>query len=65
MIDDNQPPLGPDEPYRILSPSRVLLSPMAQEMAATQGMTNVQLARHLLEQHRQREAGLLQAEGCT
>jgi hypothetical protein len=58
-------PLGPDEPFRILGPDHILMSPAALQMGALNGMDAQMLARHLLEQHRQREAGLLQQEGCT
>jgi hypothetical protein len=52
-------------PFTIHSPTKITLSREACDMAALFGMTKTQLAKHLLEQHRQREAGLIQKDGCT
>jgi hypothetical protein len=52
-----------EQPYRIESPTRITLSPMAKSWAREFGMTNVQMAKHLLAQHKLQEAGLMQRNG--
>ena len=52
-----------DKPYTIESPTRVRLSPLARELAKMHSMSEVEMARHLLQQHRQRQAGLAQKDG--
>jgi hypothetical protein len=49
--------------YEILSQGRIRLSPAALEWAAEFGMTESEMARHLIEQDRLRKAGLIQREG--
>jgi hypothetical protein len=51
-----------DAPY-VISGSKVRLSPLAQELARQNGMSLVDMAKHLLAQHQQREAGLTQRDG--
>jgi hypothetical protein len=52
-----------EQPYVIHSATRITLSPMAREMAKMHGMTEVQLARHLLDQDRLRREGETQRVG--
>jgi hypothetical protein len=52
-----------DAPYVVHSPTKIRLSPLAIELAKQQGMSLTQMAKHLLQQHRQREAGLTQKQG--
>jgi hypothetical protein len=52
-----------EKPYIVESPTQVRLMPLAREMAKMHGMTEEQLARHLLAQHKLRESGLIQKEG--
>ena len=51
------------EPYVIESPTRVRLGPVAKHWAQEHGMTLVQMARHILEQEKLRQAGLVQRQG--
>lgn len=52
-----------EKPYTVHSDSKITLSPMAREMAKMHGMTEAELARHLLNQHKLQAAGLVQREG--
>jgi hypothetical protein len=52
-----------DLPYVIESPTRVRLKPIARELAKEHGMTDEQMARHILQQERLRAAGLTQRDG--
>jgi hypothetical protein len=52
-----------DAPYVVLSPTKIRLTPLAQEMARQNGLSLVDMAKHLLAQHQQREAGLTQKQG--
>ena len=52
-----------DQPYTVHSPTKITLSPTAREMARMHGMSEIQMAKHLLQQHGQREAGLTQQQG--
>jgi hypothetical protein len=52
-----------DRPYVIHSATKITLNPTAREMARMHGMSETELARHLLDQHAQREAGLTQQVG--
>jgi hypothetical protein len=56
-MNDDRPP------FKIHSPTHITLSPTAREMAKMHGMSEEDLARHLLDQHAQREAGLTQQVG--
>ncbi len=56
-------PAMSDDVYEVLGPRKIRLSPTAREMAKMHNMTETQLARHLVEQHRLREAGQIQKEG--
>lgn len=59
-------PLQPGEPFRFLEPGRIVISREALDMAAmTSGMNAIQLARHLLQQHRLRRDNLIQPEGVN
>ena len=57
MIDDN------DKHFTIHSDSRVTLSPAARELCKLHGMTEEQMAQHLLNQHRLEQAGQIQKPG--
>jgi hypothetical protein len=52
-----------EKPYRIESPTRVRLGPLAREMARMHGMTERELAQHLLQQHRLQQGGVVQKDG--
>jgi hypothetical protein len=52
-----------EKPYVIESPTRIRLMPEARELAKLNGMTEEQMARHLLKQHALQQAGLVQKEG--
>jgi hypothetical protein len=52
-----------DTPYRVLSPTKITLGPTARGMAKMHGMSEEDLARHLLEQERLRQAGETQQVG--
>jgi hypothetical protein len=52
-----------DKPFVIESPTRIRLMPEARAMAKMHGLSEVQLARHLLACAQQREAGQTQREG--
>ena len=52
-----------DRPFVIESPTKIQLRPIAREWAKNFGMSEEQMAKHLLNQHRQREAGETQREG--
>jgi 2,4-dienoyl-CoA reductase-like NADH-dependent reductase (Old Yellow Enzyme family) len=55
--------MADEPPYVVESPTRIRLSPLAQEMAKQNGMSLTEMAKHLLKQHAQREAGTAQREG--
>jgi hypothetical protein len=59
MINEEHPP------FRIESPTKITLGPEARQLAAMNGMSEVDMARHLLQQHALREAGHLQKDGQT
>ena len=48
--------------YRVLSPSKIWLSPEARELCALHGMTETEMARHLLDRHKLAQAGLIQRD---
>jgi hypothetical protein len=52
-----------ERPYRIESPTRITLGPLAKALAQEQGMSLTEMARHLLTQHRLRSAGITQRDG--
>ena len=52
-----------DTPYRVLSPNKVWLSRTARQLASMAPMSERDMAKHLLEQHRLKEAGLVQKDG--
>ena len=51
------------KPFIVESPTRIRLSPMARQMARMHGMTENEMAKHLLQQHQLQQAGLTQREG--
>jgi hypothetical protein len=56
MVSDNSP-------YEVLSPTKIVLGPLAREWAKQHGMTEREMGQHLLQQHRQRQAGNVQRQG--
>ena len=48
--------------YTIHSGSRITLSAEAREMAKMHGMTETEMARHLLDRHKLAQAGLIQRD---
>jgi hypothetical protein len=52
-----------DKPYVIESPTRIRLMPIAREMAKMHGMSETEMAQHLLQQHALQDAGMVQKEG--
>ena len=40
-----------DKPYIIHSATKITLTPIAREMAKMHGMTEIEMAQHLLQQH--------------
>ena len=52
-----------DQAYWVLGPGQILLSPTAREWAKEFGMTENEMAKHLMEQDRLRKTGLIQKEG--
>ena len=55
--------MSEDVPFKILSATKIWLSREARDMAAANGMNEIQMARHLLNQNELRETGLIQREG--
>jgi hypothetical protein len=55
--------MSDDQPYEVIAPGQIRLSPTAREWALQFGMTEKEMARHLLEQDRLRRAGLIQRHG--
>ena len=51
-----------ERPFTIHSDSKITLGPEARELARFNNMSETELARHLLEQHRLRRAGHIQPE---
>jgi hypothetical protein len=52
-----------DRPFVIESPTRIRLMPVAKAWAREFGLSEAQMARHLLQQNQLRDAGLSQGEG--
>ena len=52
-----------DKPYTIHSPTKITLGPVAREMCKLHGMSEVDMARHLLAQEKLRADGLTQKQG--
>jgi len=50
-------------PYKVVSPTRVWLSKTARQLAAMAPMSETAMAKHLLERHRLKQAGLVQKDG--
>ena len=50
-------------PFRVKGASKVWLSRTARQLASMHNMTETQMARHLLNQHRLKQAGLIQTDG--
>jgi hypothetical protein len=55
--------MSDDRPFVIQSPTRIRLMPTAREMARMHGMTEIEMARHLLQQDELRKTGLTQQQG--
>ena len=55
--------MSDDSPYRVLGPGQIQLPPTAREWAKAFGMTETEMAKHLIEQDRLRKAGQLQRDG--
>ena len=55
--------MSDDNPYTVLGPGQIQLSPTAREWAAQFGMSESQFAKHLMEQDRLRKAGQIQGHG--
>jgi hypothetical protein len=49
--------------FVIHSDTKITLGPEAREMAKMHGLSEAQLGRHLLNQHKLQQAGLVQKEG--
>lgn len=55
--------MSDDEVYQVLGPEQIRLSPETREyMARVYGWTDKQMARYFLNEHRKREAGLIQRD---
>jgi hypothetical protein len=52
-----------DRPYVIESPTRIRLMPIARDMARMHGMSETEMAQHLLQQNQLQEAGMVQKDG--
>ena len=50
-----------DQAYMVLGPGEIILSPTARAWAREFGMTETEMAKHLIEQDRLRKAGQIQA----
>jgi hypothetical protein len=55
--------MSDDNPYLVLGPGQILLSPTAREWAREFGMSENEMAKHLIEQDRLRRAGQIQRDG--
>jgi hypothetical protein len=51
-----------DRPYVVESPTKIKLSPIAKEWAREFGMSDVEMAKHLLAQWKLRNDGQIQGE---
>jgi hypothetical protein len=52
-----------DKPYIIHSATKITLMPIARDMAKMHGMSETEMAQHLLQQHALQDAGMVQKEG--
>jgi hypothetical protein len=52
-----------DKPYTVHSDTRITLGPAARELCKLHGMSERDMAKHLLNQHRLEQAGQIQREG--
>ena len=52
-----------EKPYTIHSDTRITLSPTARELCKLQNISERDMARHLLNQHRLEQAGQIQKPG--
>jgi hypothetical protein len=50
-------------PYKVLSGTKVWLSRTARQLAEMHNMSERDMAKHLLNQHRLQQAGLVQKNG--
>jgi hypothetical protein len=55
--------MSDEKPYTVHSDTKITLSPLAKEMAKMHGMTELEMAKHLLNQHRLEQAGQTQKPG--
>jgi hypothetical protein len=51
------------KPFVIHSDSKITLGPEARELCRFHGMSEKEMAQHLLRQHKLQQAGLVQKEG--
>jgi hypothetical protein len=56
-------PMEDEKPYHIESPTRIRLGPLAKSLAQEQGMSLTEMAKHLLQQHKLRQGGVVQQDG--
>jgi hypothetical protein len=52
-----------EQPFKVLSPTKVWLSATARQLASMHNMSEEEMARHLLAQNRLQELGLVQKQG--
>jgi len=52
-----------DKLYTVHPDTRITLSPLARELAKANGMTETEMAKHLLQQDKLRKSGLSQKQG--
>jgi hypothetical protein len=52
-----------EQPFKVLSPTKVWLSATARQLASMHNMSEEEMAKHLLAQHRLQELGLVQRSG--
>jgi hypothetical protein len=52
-----------DNPYLVLGPGQIVLGLEAREWAKIHGLSETEMAKHLMEQDRLRKAGQIQREG--
>jgi hypothetical protein len=52
-----------EQPFKVLSPTKVWLSATARQLASMHNMSEEEMAKHLLAQRRLQELGLVQRSG--
>jgi hypothetical protein len=55
--------MSDDNAYLVLGPGQIRLSPAAREWALQFGMSEKEMAKHLLAQDQLRKAGIIQRHG--